>query len=203
MFIFFPFFPFLFFNFTIPFISYFSISLFVSVCVLFCLLVSFYFPFFSFFLFLSVSLSPSLYCFFFLRGLPCPLAIQASDSTVTAAAQAINTVCLVSFLADCIKHWMAVADYSWDSSLYTCWVGEIQVNSGTLAAAQWEGQESGQFECFHVTLDERCWKMVDVRSTSVMNIREVHQPVSERLIYCVSQGRGLNKGSYFTVCCKT
>ncbi len=102
----------------------------------------------------SLSLFYFFFFFFFLRGLPYPLAIQASDSRVMAAARAINTVCLVSFLAGCIKHWMAVADYSWDSFPYTCWVGEIQVNGGTLAAAQWEGQELGHFECFHVTLDE-------------------------------------------------
>lgn len=102
------------------------------------------------------SLPPPPFLFFFLWGLPYPLAIQASDSSVMAAAWAINTVCLVSFLASCIKHWMAVADYSWDSFPYTCWVWEIQVNGGTLAAAQWEGQDLGNFECsHHVTLDER------------------------------------------------
>lgn len=82
-------------------------------------------------------LSPRHHVFLFCGVFPCPLAIQASDSSVTAAAWAINTVCLVSFLAGCIKHWMAVADYSRDlSPTHTCWVGEIQVNGGTVAAAQ-------------------------------------------------------------------
>lgn len=110
----------------------------------------------SFFLSFTLYLPlPSL--FFLLRGLPYPLAIQASDSRVTAAARAINTVCLVSFLAGCIKHWMAVADYSWDAFPYTCWVWEIQVNGETLPAAQWDRdrQELGHFDGCHVTLDER------------------------------------------------
>lgn len=93
--------------------------------------------------------SPSVTVVFLLsRGLPFPLATQASDSTVMAAARAINTVCLVSFLAGCIKHWTAGADYSRDPFPYTCWVGETQVK-------RWDSGSSSMratgFECFHVT----------------------------------------------------
>lgn len=55
-----------------------------------------------------LSLSPSV-C---LWGLPYPLATQAPDSSFLAVARAINTVCLVSFLAGSIKHYRPVADYS-------------------------------------------------------------------------------------------
>lgn len=58
-------------------------------------------------------------------GLPYPVAIQATDSSVMAAVWAINTVCLVSFLAVCIKHWITAAGYSRDLLPYTCWVGEM------------------------------------------------------------------------------
>lgn len=69
-----------------------------------------------------------------------PLATQASGSRVVAAVWAINTVCLVSSLAVAIKHWMAVADYSRALFPYTCWVGEIQVNSGTLGSMSDNGE---------------------------------------------------------------
>lgn len=58
-------------------------------------------------------------------GLLYPVAIQATDSSVMAAVWAINTVCLVSFLAVCIKHWITAAGYSRDLFPYTCWVGEM------------------------------------------------------------------------------
>lgn len=121
--------------------------------------------------FLSVS---RLY-FFFLWGLPYPLAIQAWDSSVMAPVRAINMVCLVSFLAGCIKHWMTVADYSWDLFPHTCWVWEIQVNGGTLEAAQWDRMESGCFEFFHVTFYEMTQKQMDMILTPVLNISDVHQ----------------------------
>lgn len=55
-----------------------------------------------------LSLSPSVS----LWALPYPLATQAPDSSFLAVARAINTVCLVSFLAGSIKHYRPVADYS-------------------------------------------------------------------------------------------
>ena len=84
-------------------------------------------------------------CPLFYGGLPYPLAIQASDSRVAAAVWAINTVCLVSFLAVSIKHWMAVADYSRAPFPYTCWVGEIQVNSRTVGSMSGNGDRFGAF----------------------------------------------------------
>lgn len=70
--------------------------------------------FISFFLFFSGSF------FFAASWSPYPLAIQATDSSVMAAMQAINTVCLVSFLAVCIKHWITAAGYSRDLFPNTC-----------------------------------------------------------------------------------
>lgn len=49
------------------------------------------------------------------RGLPYALEAHALDSSFLAPARAINTVCLVSFLADSIKQCTPEADYSWPS----------------------------------------------------------------------------------------
>ena len=112
-----------------------------------------------------------------------------------AAVQAINTVCLVSFLASCIKHCMAVADYSWDLFPYTCWVGEIQVNGGTLAGSSMRGRGNGVL----LSASMSPWmKGGENRWTSyqglwLISVMCIKSAVTSRLIYCLSQAGDLHE----------